>query len=1004
MEFVARLGSDAPLVGRARELARLTTALAEARQRQPSVVLLSGDAGVGKTRLLAEFARSARTDGAIVLLGHCVDLGSVGLPYLPFAEALQQLAESSGPDGQALHERPGLSQLLPNRGSFGAATQVLGKADIGQLQLFDAVATLLGEAGQSAPVVLILEDLHWADQSTRDLLTFLVARLRSERLALVASYRADDLHRRHPLRPLLAELVRQPTVERLDLQPFTEAEMRTYLRVLYGRPLSESAVRNILTRSEGNAYFAEELLAAGVTRGDTVGLPTGLAEVLLSRLEQLSPGVQQLARLASVAGRRVSHTLLQKASGLPEAELEAALREAVTHQILVPDGDEHYAFRHALLQEAVYGDLLPGERVRLHATYARLLTESADTPQPLGSAAELAYHCRRSQDLPGALAASVRAADEASELRAPVEALAQLEQALEVWAAVPNAEQLTGLNLTMLQLRAAAAAGRCGELHRAAALATAARDGVDPAVDPELAAYVRRKLAYHLLGADEPERALTEATAGLALIPPEPPSSVRVWLTATRARAAVNLDRDDEARQCAEDALAGARALDLADAEADALVTLAMLDESSGETESARIRLIEARECAAAAADLAVESRATYNLAGNRFYAGDLVDALSVLDEGVERARRTGLTWSAYGIELRVLQVIARYMGGDWDGSLHAAELAGDRPPDEVVARLAAARLYVEVGRGSSSTAERMREAKEAWHHDPQIALIAGGTEADLRLWQGNPEAAVTVAEEAIAWLKRAWGTWSLAGIWLAALAIAAHAEVADAARLRGDETAATLAATEGRELLQYAHTTAKRGRPRAGRLGPEGLAWLARADAEASRLDGRSDPKLWQAAITAYGYGYPYEQARCQWRLAEALLAAERRDEAAEQVRQAYQTAQRLGAQPLVETLEALGRRARLDAGLPARVYPNVAALTPRERDVLTLLAEGLTNRQIGTKLFISEKTASVHVSNILGKLGASGRTEAAAIAHRTGLLELPTSRSGGGVPSRAG
>jgi DNA-binding NarL/FixJ family response regulator len=192
----------------------------------------------------------------------------------------------------------------------------------------------------------------------------------------------------------------------------------------------------------------------------------------------------------------------------------------------------------------------------------------------------------------------------------------------------------------------------------------------------------------------------------------------------------------------------------------------------------------------------------------------------------------------------------------------------------------------------------------------------------------------------------------------------------------------------KGRTLIEHARTTAEKGRPRSGTLGPEGQAWLARGEAEWSRLSGPSDPDAWRRALELFGYGYPYEEARSRWRLAEALLAADQRDEAAEQVALAHRTAVALGAGPLREAVEALARRGRLDAGLPTAVRSEATLLTAREKDVLALLARGQTNRQIGRTLFISEKTASVHVSNILGKLHASGRTEAVAIAHRRGLV----------------
>jgi len=846
---------------------------------------------------------------------------------------------------------------------------------------------VLAELAAEAPTLLVIEDLHWADQSTRGLLSFLLTRLRAERLAVVASYRGGDLHRRHPLRPLLGELVRLPVVERLALAPFTPGEMREYLRVLHGGPLPDAVVRRIIERSEGNAFFAEELLAASQDR-DADMLPTALADVLLARLEQLPASVQRMARVASVAGRRVEHELLQPIAGLSEAEAEEALREAVTRHVLVAEDGQTYAFRHALLQEAVYGDLLPGERVRLHGAYARVLADPP--PGVTGSEAELAHHCLASHDVRGALAASVLAGAEASALHAPAEALRHLEQALQLWHAVPAAEQVAGVSHTRLGLRAAAAASACGELPRAVALTRAVRDRVDAAADPALAAQVRQKLAHHLLNAERPEEALAEAGAALQLLPAEPPSPDRAWTAAVYARAAAMLKDYEDARRLADEALAAARLLGLADAEADALATLGVLADQAGSFDAAADRLLEARDRAASAGDLGVELRAAYNFAANRYYRGDLPAAVRAIDAGVDRAGSHGLAWSTYGFELRVLQVITHYVLGDWDSSARAATLAGGHVPDALAARLAATGLYVQVGRGLLGATEQLPQFRDAWHYDPQIALIAGGCGADLLQWRGDRPQAVAMVDEAIEWLDKLWGKWQIGGIWLAAIGVSASADRAAEARLRRDEAEVRAAGSEGERLIEHARSVARHGRPRGREMGPEGVAWLARAEAEWARLQGATDPEPWRAAVAAFDYGYRYEVARSRWRLAEALVAGDHRDEAAEQARSAYETAVLLGAEPLREAVEALARRGRLDVGAPAPAAAASVLLTPRERDVLALLAQGRTNRQIGGTLFISEKTASVHVSNILGKLGASGRAEAVAIAHHRGLLPV--------------
>jgi predicted ATPase len=392
-------------IGRADELQRLGAALERAEQGRPRLVLLAGEAGVGKTRLLLEFADQARRRGARVLAGGCVELGDIGLAYLPVVDALRGLGDDPA-DAELLAEvamtAPGLGRLLPavaRPGPVGAHGDGLD-----QLQVFDAVRVLLMRRSERSPLVVVLEDLHWADRATRDLVGFLARTLWSGRVTLVTSYRSDELHRRHPLRPLLAELVRLPGVERLELAPFSRAELAAQLATISGAPLPADQLERIHARSEGNPFYAEQLLAAGGAA--QVQLPPTLADVLLLPVQALSEPAQQVLRVAAVAGRRVSHGLLAQAAGSPEPDLEQGLREVIGAAVLVADTTTGaYRFRHALLQEAVYGDLLPSEQVRLHAAYARLLAA-----QPDGVAAELAHHCLQSHDLAGALAASVGAA------------------------------------------------------------------------------------------------------------------------------------------------------------------------------------------------------------------------------------------------------------------------------------------------------------------------------------------------------------------------------------------------------------------------------------------------------------------------------------------------------------------------------------------------------------------------------------------------------------------
>src|SRR5271166_5083219 len=441
------------LVGRDAEFARLRALLGDAASGQAVVALIGGDAGVGKTRLVAEMTRLAAARGFTVLSGRCAELGE-SVPYLPMADALRGATRTpaAAPGlADALASRPLLGRLLPESGTAAAGG---GDGDgMGRQRMFGAVLGLLAELAAAAPVLLVFEDLHWADASTRDLLTFLSRVLGTERVVIAGTYRTDDLHRRHPLRPLLAELQRLPTVTAIPLGPLAPAALAEHLTALAGaRPgtgaspwpgpgradlvpsLDATTLNGIITRAEGNAYYAEELLAAFADRGDGEQvLPAGLAALLLSRVERLSDAAQRVLRVAAVAGRRADDELVRAASGLPVAEYEDAVREAVAQQLLVPDGPDGYAFRHALLREAVYGDLLPGERTRLHGVLAGLLADEERLAANPGTAAELAQHYLASHDIPGALAASVRAGIEAERLGAPAEAHGHFDRALALW-------------------------------------------------------------------------------------------------------------------------------------------------------------------------------------------------------------------------------------------------------------------------------------------------------------------------------------------------------------------------------------------------------------------------------------------------------------------------------------------------------------------------------------------------------------------------------------------
>jgi DNA-binding NarL/FixJ family response regulator len=972
---VARLGSGIPLIARERELETLAAALRRAGDGAAGAVLLAGDAGVGKSRLLAELIASARADGATVLTGRCLDVDEGGLPYLPFVEALGQL---SGPGRELLGRWPVLNRLLPGLAETEPAAA--GDQAMERLRLFDAVYGLLGALAEDGRVMLALEDLHWADASTRDLLLFLLSRLDTQRLLVVATYRVDDLHRRHPLWPLLGELARLPAVERIELAPFTPADAVTFVSSLAENELPDSTVRAIAKRAEGNAFFCEELTAAH-RRGADVA--TGLADLLLARVERLSREAQGVVRTVSGAGYTLRHPTLRAMCELDEDDLEHVLREAVWHNILVA-GENGYTFRHALLREAVYEDLLPGERVRLHAGYARIAAEN-------GTVASLAYHSFQSHDLPTALSASVRAARQAEDMRAPGRSLHHLEQALQLWDVVADAETVSDTDEVALLRSASAMAMAIGEVDRAITFARSAVAKADRRDDPELAADTRHQLASALIPLDMHRDEVSAAVDGAwELVRERPPSEVRAKVLALRARGWVwgSADASDppRLRRHAKRAIDDARQIGAGAVEADGLVTLAALADYEGDHQES-IRLgTEAAERAAAIGAFGVELRARHNLSAALLKSAWPREAIRRAADTRRRAEELGLGWSEFGITTTSDLIFVRYLVGDWTDGLAAADLSG--APRLAWARVSAEALHILVAQGRFERIDQIAGQLGEQDGDPRTATTAGIALAEGALWRGNLAESV---ERSRAVAGR-WGALARPGVldalWMAAVALSALADLADQARQRGDDAAAEAAVAGGERL----HAESLRQRASVTSLQraederrPDGQALGRRVEAELNRLRGQDDPAAWRRAVDDSS-SVPYWRAIARWRLAAALLAAGDREEATEQLRAARVTAVELGAEPLREALDALARRGRIGATQPEPGH----ILTPRERSVLELVATGLTNKQIGTRLYISEKTASVHLSRIMAKLDAASRTEAVSIAHSRGLLDF--------------
>ena len=979
------------LVGRATEFGRLTRVLDLAAAEEPMVALVSGDAGMGKTRLVAELATVAAARGFMVLSGRCAELGD-SVPYLPLADALRSADHTAPALADAIAARPVLGLLLPDRDTAELARgEVPGLA---QQQLFGAVLGMLAELAARAPVLLVLEDMHWADRSTRDLLTFLSRVLHRERVAVIATYRTDDLHRGHPLRAVAAELLRLPSVTAVEVGPLRDEAMAEHLTALAQGPLDAAALEVIIRRAEGNTYYAEELLAASACGSD---LPAGLAELLLARLQRLSPAGQRVVHAAAVAGRRVDDDLVGQACGLDEPDYEQAVREAVANQLLVPDGEEGYAFRHALLREAAYADLLPGERTRLHARLAELLSDEVRLSSIPGTAAELAHHSLASHDIPGAFSASVRAGQEAERLAAPAEAHRHFDQALALWERVTNPEKLASMPRGWLAFESATSAAASGDLHRAVLQLRRMLAYVTTADDPVLVSRANERLAYYLLEIDAHADAVAAARAAIDALPEDPPRWERARSLATYAQTLLTADDLSPARKWALAARDAARAAGAQSPEADALVTLGQLEERSGRITEAIELFTQAHRQAQEAGVLGVHLRAAFQVARINLERGDLAQAGATAHEGLRRAEEAGLLLAPYGLDLQYLHYLAHFNDGDWD---HAQQVAYGFPVRVTTDReavLSAMALFIDVARGNDATvADRRTWLEPFWPAENFSAFIGRGLLAEHALWHGDTATALAEVAACIKSEFEYLGGYGPPLIRVAAVGLAAQADRAAQARAVGDDAAAAAAVEAAQMLIDTARQGAAFPRRPKSVLGVDGRAWLARAEAELLRAQGDNDPAAWAAVLTTFGPAFVYETARSRWRLAEALLEAGRRDEAQREWQQAIDVAGRLGARPLLAALTALGRRGRLshDPDRPGSQASVLRGLTAREHEVLRLLAAGRSNREIATELFIAPKTASVHVSNILAKLGAASRTEAAAIAYAEGI-GLPAGRA---------
>jgi DNA-binding CsgD family transcriptional regulator len=1010
-------------VGRGDALEVGTEVLRRVAARHPSHLLIGGEAGVGKTRLAREIVDLAHHRGFQSLGGGCIALGTGELPYAPFGEALRGLARRM--------DRRELAALLAGDASIlGRIAPVLaddgaggpdpgpglgheeGLARAGPAargQLFNALLALLGRLAGSGPFLLVVEDLHWADSATLETLSFLLRSLHEERVGLLLTFRSDELHRRHPLLAWLGELERVPTVERLELGPLAPAETAELIRAIRGPEPPPEQVARIQERSDGNPFFVEELLAL-----DDLAVPARLTptlrDVLLARVQALDGQSRKMAGVASVAGREVDLELLAEVAGVAPDGLDAPLDGCLEGGILIPvegSGGPRVAFRHALIQELAYDRLLPGERLGLHRRFAEALAAraSAGGPAEAGRWAELAHHWDAARDEPRAFESALRAAEEAEQAGAFAAAHAQYRRALAGWSLVPEAASVAGFDHVDLLARAAQAAWLIGSLSEPQiALLKQAIDEADGQGEALRAGLLRGRLAFALAVAGDPDEGRLVYADAMGRVPPGPPNAGRARMLAGFAQVLMIDARDRESRAAAEAAIKMARVVGDRATEGHALNTLACVMSTAGQGARSVDLIKRSLGIALELGDPDEIGRAYANATEILAEGGHDREARELVWAGLAKLSEIGVA-DQWGFAIRTHGVVIDLGLGEWG---EAAELAAGVPFDaldpggEIYALPHVVELAVATGdwENASTRLARLGELLRGTESNHQYVGPFACARAELALWRADPRRALETINEDLERLERTSDVRYR--LRLLHLGLRACADLAAVARDRGDLDGAAEAARSAGDLQARTEPAAARVEGMDGGLALELAAEGATSRAERTRLAGASDPAAWGEASERWrARGWPYPRAYALWRQAEASLEHGDRPAARAALQEAGEITARLGAGPLLEEITALARRARLPvepqpresefATIPepqTRAAADEFGLTPRERDVLELVGEGLTNRQIADALYISVHTVGVHVSRILGKLDVSSRTEAAAKAYRLGLV----------------
>jgi len=977
-------------VGREGELSRLGSALAE----RARLVLVVGDAGIGKTRFVAEGLARVAASGMSVISGGCLPLAAK-LPLLPVADALGELARLDGgaPFEAALEAAPPfvgpeVARLLP-RLAAGEPTEADSVDGWRHERLFAAVAELLDGVAQRSALALLVEDVHWADAATLDFMTYLIRAGRADAMSVVATCRSDEVPLDATVADWLTHVRRDAGVEEIRLGPLSPTEVTAQITGLLGTTPADQLVAELYARTEGHPFFTEQVVAAATTDSGGVaqplGLPARLTDLLLARAARCGDDARRVMNALAVAGRPLPDEMLREVTGLNQRPVFGAVRELSAARLLAAPADAGHQLRHALLAEAVSADLLPGERISLHERMARALEIAGDETLGAEAAGHWAAAGRKSEELQ----ARLTAAKAAEQVFAYADAAGHWRRAIELRQSEPDADLGGGEDLAHLYLRAVDALEAAGEGLQAGAVAEDAFRRFAYHPDRATVALVHVRAAC-MRALDSPIAGRPLIEEALRLYKGTGPSAehAMAWFwyaalflqEASPAEVLAALDRSLEVAEAAGATTIMPRILS----------GLAHRSFLRGEVEEGFRLLAKARDVpnqdAWSVGTIAVfESDALLKV-------GRLEEATRVALRGDEVVRHEGL-----GSNLYVTVILANAVEGLLGRGLTAEAAAlidphTTGPIDRDHALLHECRAEIDLLRGQVDAA-MARLAQTKLEASLELSREHGQVFAEVAAWAERPDLSL---EEVQRLLERLEGTdWVILSGWLLALGMRACADLAERSRAHRDQAAERAALAAAEELASWVS--------RAHGLPFTDHAFLAanpaiRAtwDAERSRAAGEGDAEEWSVAAGRWdSLGYRHRAAYARWRQAEALLALRHGGRAAAAA--VLSTAADLASEhvPLMTAIQDLARRARIDLAASAEpARSDLAAdahpfgLTDRELSVLQLLGQGKTNPQIAAALFISPRTAGVHVAHILRKLDASTRVQAATIADRAGLL----------------